>query len=90
MSKKKTTINLGNEHDLKLRETLTLVLREMGANIKKRTEAMAGSQDLEVLKITIRDQTLILEIETYIGISLTGEQDIIEEIVKRIAMHNPS
>ena len=80
----KATICLGDEYDDALREAVVAILQEMGAVIMGHTRGMAGSQELEVVRASIEGRTLIIEAETYTGLSVKGEQVLVEEIARRV------
>jgi hypothetical protein len=84
MSNVQKTICLGDEYDERLREVLMLVLREMGALVDERARGVGGSQELETVKVAIGEQAVEIEAETYVGLSVKGEQNLVEEIAKRV------
>jgi hypothetical protein len=84
MSDVEDTVLLGDEFDDQLRETLMAVLKEMGAIIHEHTHGIGGSQELETVQIIVGDKTLVIEAETYVGLSLKGEHDLVQEIARRV------
>lgn len=86
MSKlKPTTHILGDEYNSELRERLMNVLRVLGASSKRPSErpserTLAGSQELEKFEVVVKGKTLLIEAETYVGLSITGPKDIVDEV----------
>lgn len=78
------TIILGDEYDDDLRDSLVNVLKGLGAIPVDSDWAAAGSQELETFKFELNGQTLCVEAETYIGLSLSGDEIQLNEIVKQL------
>jgi len=78
------TILLGAEHDAVLREALVAVLRELGAEKPEHEWAVAGSQELEQLEVTLGAQRLRIVSETYVGLSLTGPAELVDLISAKV------
>lgn len=78
------TIILGDEYDDLLIEKLKLILKNEGGTILSKNQDLGGSQEINEYSILLNGIILKLEIETYIGISLTGPTNIIDFIVKKI------
>jgi hypothetical protein len=51
------------------------------AEIVERHEAVAGSQDLEILVIKVGSETLVVEYETFIGISVEGPEHAVVDFI---------
>src|SRR5450631_2076091 len=79
------TIVLGDEHDSHLRSVVGKVMRDMGAKKLEEKWGVAGSQEVEATKLELREKIIELEAETYIGLSITGDEQDIDEIAKRVA-----
>jgi len=75
---------LGAEHDLALTNLLLDVLRELGAEEVSRNWGVAGSQEINTLQYKLDGTPLTVEAETYIGLSLSGEEPVIRSIVDRV------
>ncbi|MDK2768731.1 MAG: hypothetical protein KYX69_13555 [Sphingomonas sp.] len=75
---------LGAEHDLALTNTLLDVLRELGAEEVFRNWGVAGSQEINTLQYKLDGTPLTVEAETYIGLSLSGDELAIQSIVDRV------
>ena len=78
------TVNLGAESDQELRTILIDVLRELGGSVIHKEWGVAGSQDVEAL-VVVRDRRITVEAETYIGLSVTGDETIVDEIAGRVS-----
>ena len=79
----KTNIILGDEYDDKLRDALMLTLKEEGAIPVDKSWAVAGSQEIEFLEVSLDSESVTIEAETYIGLSITGPQNIVERIAEK-------
>ncbi len=81
---------LAAEYDACARAALLDVLRELGAYVRPSLRGMAGSQQLESIEVKLDGRSLLVEAETYIGLSVTGEPDLValvaSELAKRIAV----
>ena len=78
------TVLLGPEYDQHLRATVMEVMRQLGASIESRNWCVAGSQEIETVQAQLAGNAITIEAETYIGLSITGEENIINEISKRV------
>lgn len=79
------TVVLGAEWDDGLRARLLDVLRALGAQLRDRTSALAGSQEIDAFEIVVDGRQLVVEAETYVGLSLTGPHDLVERIRSLLA-----
>jgi hypothetical protein len=77
-------ITLGDEYDEDLRDALVNVLKGLGVKPIDSDWAAAGSQELETFKFELNGHTLCVEAETYIGLSLSGDEVLVNEIAKRV------
>lgn len=84
MSRVDKAICIGDEHDHRLREALMAVLGEMGGITDARTFGVGGSQELETLAVTIGGESVTIEAETYVGLSIRGEKTLVEDIARRV------
>jgi hypothetical protein len=75
------TVILGDEYDDALRTRLFDVLRDLGAEMSAGARALAGSQDLETCRLRLDGAEVVVEAETYIGLSLSGPADIVDKVV---------
>lgn len=76
MERKKTII-IGNEYDDNLIEKLQNVLLREGAIFSEKIEGIGGSQDYKSYKVKFKNSIINIEIETYVGVSISGELSII-------------
>lgn len=72
-----TTIILGKEYDADVRRLLFRVLHDLNAKLVSEEHAVAGSQDLEILSFRVGGEPLVVESETYIGLSIQGEKSLV-------------
>ena len=86
MSNLTKTICLGNEYDDRLREALVEVLRAMGAVALDGAPfwGVGGSQVVEIERLEIDGRPLSIEAETYMGLSIVGEAELVEEVARRV------
>jgi hypothetical protein len=75
----KTTV-LGPEHDRPLLEALKDVLRELGGQASSPTWGLVGSQEIQTATVDIDGRELVVESETYVGLSISGEQALVDEV----------
>lgn len=80
------TVLLGDEYDDFLFETLINILKSMGAKYKSSLDAIIGSQDISKFIVNLSNEEIIIERETYIGLTITGNKKIINNIVSPIEM----
>lgn len=74
------TIILGREHDQALREILRGVLVRLGAVGLSHDWAVGGSQEIETSEVQLAGERIVLEAETYIGLSIRGRSEIVDRI----------
>jgi hypothetical protein len=72
---------LGPEHDAELRNALMETLRELDGHITDRSWGVAGSQEIERLDLIVNGERVIVEAETYMGLSLSGSAAVVQLIV---------
>ncbi len=78
------TVILGSEFDQDLRKRVMDVMRELGASVTSGDWAVAGSQEIETLVADLHGHAITIEAETYIGLSATGEEVVIDEFLQRM------
>jgi len=71
---------LGDEHDDALRQQLLDVLRALGAKTIDRSHEVGGSQELQRLEVLVGGKTIVVESETYIGLTIAGDAELIDEV----------
>lgn len=80
---RETTLNLGAEHDPALLEALMIALRELGASVSEADRALGGSQERLSIVTNIAGVRLLIESETYIGLTLKGDQQMVKRVAER-------
>ena len=75
---------IGEEYDTNLIKKLKLVLINNNTVFLNREWSLVGSQELQEFEILYKGEQLKIEIETYIGISLIGSQNMIDDITDQI------
>lgn len=78
------TVVLGEEHDAAMLRALLDVLAEMGADVGPPHWSLAGSQEITTRHVTVDGCRLVVEAETYMGLSLTGEPSIVTTVAERV------
>ena len=78
------SIVIGNEYDEKLIKSLFLTLQEIGAVKKDESSALVGSQDYNLTRYEVNNLILTVEIETYIGVTLSGPSNVVREISNKL------
>lgn len=78
------TIVLGDEYDVVLRESLQHVLQLKGAAKIDGERGFAGSQEVEVLTYSLGDSRIVVESETYVGLSVTGPDSLVDAIASDV------
>lgn len=78
------SILLGDEYDDTLKEVLRTVLVEMGAVRVAGEWGVGGSQELETLLVEVRGERVTVEAETFVGLSITGSEEVVGEIDRRV------
>lgn len=80
-------IVLGAEYDQALRRRLLDVLRSLGAKPTNQSFEVGGSQELQTLTALVGSRTIRVESETYIGLTITGDPELVEEVAARVHGH---
>ena len=83
--RKKKTVTLGYEYDEALLKRLMAVLAAEGATFITEWSAVGGSQDISNWCFRLKGQTLIVEAETYIGLSLIGPAALVTQLSVAVA-----
>ncbi|KSB90266.1 hypothetical protein AS593_20435 [Caulobacter vibrioides] len=77
-------VHLGDEYDRDLRAALLTALLEAGATLKDRWSGVAGSQDVSHEEWDTAHGVVVVEAETYIGLSIEGPEAAVTPIVRRL------
>jgi len=75
---------LGDEYDDKLRKALLDTLREFSAQASDHWHGVGGSQEIERLEVEVEGENIEVESETYVGISIAGNEEIVNRIAARV------
>jgi len=81
----KKKIVLGSEYDDVLRQALLDCLAALGADLAARQWGLGGSQIIETLKISLGKDLLVVEAETYVGLSISGEARVVDRVAAVLA-----
>ena len=79
MDVQKTAL-LGNEYDERVRSALRNVLQRLGARVDPAEFGMGGSQELLVARVHVRDRLLAVQVETYVGLSISGDAALVDQV----------
>ena len=75
------TIVLGDEFDDGLKDRLVAKLKWLGAKPLSSDWSVVGSQELARLSVSLKDQVIRIESETFAGLSISGPDELVDEIV---------
>ena len=84
MSIEQIKIILGDEYDDEIREVLRVVLVSNGAIEIDKSWGVGGSQEIEITHIRLGDDLIVVEAETFIGLSITGPKSRIENLAQQV------
>jgi hypothetical protein len=76
---------VGRELDEPLRRRLGATLRACGYTVDGKRWGVGGSQELSAWKVSGPRGVLLVEAETYIGLTVTGAAPLIDELKKAFA-----
>ncbi len=76
----KKKLVLGDEHDDALRQTLMGCLASLGADVAAKQWGLGGSQTLETTRVYLGKDLIVVEAETYVGLSIQGEGRVVERV----------
>ena len=74
------SVTFGPEHDEEVWRRAKAALKAVGATRRSSDWGVAGSQEIDTLVVDLDGRELTLEAETYVGVTLTGD----EEQVRRV------
>jgi hypothetical protein len=75
------TLVLGPEYDERLRLILRDTLHRLGGQQIAATKSLlGGSQALDSIEVEVAGQRLVVESETYVGLSISGPADLVDRI----------
>lgn len=81
----KKKLVLGDEYDDALRHALMDCLAELGADIAARQWGLGGSQIIDTTKVSLGKDLLVVEAETYVGLSISGEARVVDRVAASLA-----
>ena len=84
MSMEQTKIILGDEYDDEIREILRVVLISNGAIEADKSWGVGGSQEIETMHIKLGGDLIVVEAETFIGLTITGPKSRIENLAQQV------
>ncbi len=76
---------LGTEYDDDLLAHLRAILRGMGAKIGKMDQQIGGSQIVQTWIVKLAGRMLVIEGETYMGLSIEGDEEDVDMIALKFA-----
>jgi hypothetical protein len=78
------SVILGPEYDQNLRAVLIEVLKSMCAIAGDHTWSVGGSQEAESLEVRVGGKPLVIEAETYMGLSIRGDSETVDEVAEQV------
>jgi hypothetical protein len=81
----KKKLVLGDEYDEALRHALMDALAALGATIEAHQWGLGGSQIIQTTKVLLGKDLLVVESETYVGLSLFGEARVVDRIAATLS-----
>lgn len=81
----KKKLVLGDEYDDALRQALMNCLAALGADIAARQWGLGGSQIIETTKVALGKDLLVVEAETYVGLSISGEARVVDRVAALVS-----
>ena len=79
-------IILGDEYDEDLKNRLLNYLRSINAKPLSTDFCLAGSQELIWLSVEIGEEIVVIECETFTGLSVSGPTDLVEKISAMVTL----
>jgi hypothetical protein len=86
----KKKLIVGEEYDEALRHAVMAELAALGATIEAQQWGLGGSQIIHTTKLRLGKDTLVVESETYVGLSLSGPARVVDRVVDRVASSLPT
>jgi hypothetical protein len=72
---------IAEEYDLSKLKALKAILKKLGAKKVKEWNGLGGSQEIQHFEYKLRDNILIVEAETYMGLSIEGDESLINHVL---------
>ena len=76
---------LGDEYDEELWATLGAVLKGLGGVVGQEWHGTGGSQEIDHFVVAVGDQEVVVEAETFVGITVSGPPDLVDELQRLVA-----
>lgn len=83
------TINIGPETDDDLFERVRTTIVDLGGSIADSEWVLGGSQEVTTYKIVLPAGTLEAVVESYIGLSLVGDEALVYLLAQRVMLNLP-
>ena len=81
-----TTVVLGAEHDRRTIDAAQWALKEIGAKRQSKSWGVGGSQEISREEWKAAEGVLVIESETYLGLSVSGPEDLVAQIAQLIRL----
>jgi hypothetical protein len=81
----KKKLILGSEHDVALRGAVLEYLATIGAEMTARQFGLGGSQIIETTTLALGRDLLVVEAETYVGLSVSGPARLVNRVATLMA-----
>ena len=78
------SVIVGAEYDVALFNRLKVLLRDIDGVIIEQKWGVGGSQKLGSLEVKIGSESVKIESETYIGLSVSGPDALVNQIIYRL------
>jgi len=85
----KKKLILGDEYDEALRHGLMEALAGLGASIEAHQWGLGGSQIIQTTKVLLGKDLLVVQSETYVGLSLFGEARVVDRVAALLPSAKP-
>jgi len=82
------TWTVGREYDQDLLDRLRRLLYSLGYSIEDKWQGVGGSQDILHCKYVRPCGSLVLESETYLGLTVSGPAKLVEEVKEAFTSQN--
>ena len=87
---RKKTVILGPEYDDLLRTTLRNIIKRMKGKNISRSWGVGGSQEIDTELVQIGTERIVIESETYIGLSIYGAAKLVDHIKYMVSIEHNS
>jgi hypothetical protein len=79
---------VGPECDEQLFRRLGAVLKSMGFNLDSKWDGIGGSQDISHWELSSPDGLLVIESETYVGLSVEGAAELVQRVRQQFEVNH--